>query len=343
MSNILMARRRRTLLILASIAGALTLLAGLNSILQGGRAQLDERMGQPVIEGFAEMRADASEISVQLADDSYTLVRTRNGWAMKEAGGYPVRADRLASLATGLETLSWGEGRTSDPDKFDRIGLSDPREGGSGALLTITDSEGSIAAQIITGRKGDYLYARKPDDVRSYRVIGDLPPLYSRDAWLDLNIIDINSDAVRAIRLTDETGKSLYLKRSVGGSSRSFRPGPPYHEYRLVSRIAASTPALALTRLAPIDVKPASELTTKPVARHITETYDGLEVDLKAYREPDGLFITLRAIEAGEGARRGSTINEKASDWAFQLSEYDWAEFTPRISSIVRKPTNAGN
>ncbi len=343
MSNILMARRRRTLIMLAGIAGVMILLAGLNSLMKRDSARLDERMGQPVIEGFAAMRADASEIGVQLADDSYTLMRTRNGWAMKEAGGYPVRADRLASLATGLETLSWGEGRTSDPDKFGRIGLSDPREGGSGALLTIIDSEGQMAAQIITGRKGDYLYARQPDDTRAYRVIGDLPPLYSRDAWLDLDIIDINSDAVRAVRLTDETGKSLYLKRSVGGSSRSFRPGPPYHDYRLVSRIAASTPALALTRFAPIDVKPAAKLTTRPVARHITETYDGLEVDLKAYREPDGLYVTLRAIEAGEGARRGSTINEKASDWAFQLSEYDWAEFTPHISSIVRKPVDAGN
>lgn len=343
MSNILLARRQRTLIMLAGTAAILVLLAALNSLTHGATAKQDERMGQPVIKDFATMRADASAIGVQLADDSYTLVRTRAGWVMKESGGYPVRADRLASLATGLETLSWGEGRTSDPDKFGRIGLSDPRQGGSGALLTIIDSEGQTAAKIITGRKGDYLYARRPDDVRAYRVTGELPPLYSRDAWLDLNIIDINTDAVRAVRLTDETGKSIYLKRSVGGSSRSFRPGPPYHDYRLVSRIAASTPALALTRFAPIDVKPAAELTTKPVARHITETYDGLEVDLKAYREPDGLFVTLRAIEAGEGARRGSTINEKASDWAFQLSEYDWAEFTPLISSIVRKPANAGN
>ena len=85
-------------------------------------------------------------------------------------------------------------------------------------------------------------------------------------------------------------------------------------------------------------MKPASELTTKPVARHITQTHDGLEVDLSAFREPDGFFVTLHAIEAGQSAQRGSTINEKADGWAFQLSEYDWNDFTPAISSIVRPP-----
>ena len=109
----------------------------------------------------------------------------------------------------------------------------------------------------------------------------------------------------------------------------------------MVSRLAASTPALALTRFAPIGVKPASKLQTRTVARHITETHDGLEVELRAFREPDGYFVTLRAIEAGEGAHRGSTINDKAEGWAYQLAEYDWNEFTPRVSSIVRAPVMA--
>ena len=167
---------------------------------------------------------------------------------------------------------------------------------------------------------------------------GTLPPLYNHDAWLDFDILEINPDAISAVRLYDSAGESLYLQRSVGSSDRSFVPGPPYQNFRLVNRLAASTPALALTRFSPIGVKPASQLETRPVARHITETHDGLEVNLTAYREPDGYFVTLRAIEAGEGAHRGSTINEKAEGWAFQLSEYDWNDFTPRVSSIIRPP-----
>ena len=106
----------------------------------------------------------------------------------------------------------------------------------------------------------------------------------------------------------------------------------------LYSRIAVTGPALALTRFLPIGVKPAAALRTPAVARHITQTHDGLEVDVRAYRERDGFFITIRAVEAGEGAQRAAAINERTKGWAFQLTETDWADYTPLVSSIVRAP-----
>ncbi|MEZ5953727.1 MAG: DUF4340 domain-containing protein [Hyphomonas sp.] len=331
-------QRKRRIQLLGATAALLTVLAIIVHLDLGHDARDMGRNGQAVLPDFAAIRADAAEIRVTLADESYRLVNSANGWTMDGTHGYPIRADRLAALASGLADLTWGEGRTRDADKLNRIGLGDPRTGGTGALIEIADEDGDVTAAIITGRKGDHLYARRPDETQAFQVEGDLPPFYNQDAWLDLDIIDINPDAISAVRLYDRAGESLYLQRTVGSSERSFRPGPPYQDFRLVSRIAASTPALALTRLQPIGVKPASELTTKPVGRHITQTHDGLEVDLDAYREPDGFFVTLHAIEAGEGAQRGSTINEKSDGWAFQLSEYDWNDFTPAISSIVRPP-----
>jgi hypothetical protein len=331
-------QRIRRLQILGALAAALSLLAIVTHLDFGSGPVRSGRMGQPVLPDFAGIRADAAEIRVTLADETYRLINTADGWTLDGTEGYPVRADRLADLATGLGGLTWGEPRTRDPDKLNRVGLGDPRKGGTGALVEITNEAGEVTAAIITGRKGEHLYARRPDETQAFQVEGDLPPLYNRDAWLDLDIIDISPDAVSAVRIFDRTGESLYLQRAVGTSERNFRPGPPYQDFRLISRIAASTPALALTRFQPIGVKPAASLSTQPVARHITETHDGLEVEVQAYREPDGFFVTLRAIEAGEGAQRGSTINEKASGWAFELSEYDWNDFTPTVSSIVRPP-----
>ncbi|KCZ91860.1 DUF4340 domain-containing protein [Hyphomonas johnsonii] len=331
-------QRNSRLQILGAVAALLTVLAVFAHLGAPEAPQSNERTGQPVIPNFAMIRAEAAQIRVTLADESYQLVNGPDGWKLGSQAGYPVRPDRLAALASGLEELKWGESRTRDPDKMNRIGLGDPRDGGTGALVEIVNEAGAVTASLITGRKGEHVYARRPDEQRAFRVSGDLPPLYNHDAWLDLDIIDIHSDAVSAVRLTDSRGASLYLQRTVGSSDRSFRPAPPYQDYRLVSRIAASTPALALARFKPIGVKPASELATRPAARHITETHDGLEVDLKAYRERDGFFVTLRAIEAGEGANRGSTINDKAKGWAFELTEFDWNEFTPNISSIVRPP-----
>lgn len=329
--------RRQNVLVLLGLAVGLWLLFGLTSLTQGPTSNTHSRMGAAVLDGFSQTRADAQRMKFTLADESYTLARTASGWTLEETGGYPVRPDRLAELAGGLETLSFDEKRTDDPYKHDRIGLGNPAQGGNGALIEVFGEESELMHSLIIGRKNDTIYVRDPEQAQTYRAEGNLPPFYNRRAWLDLDIIQIDPSAIRSVRITDAANRSLYMRRDEGNGARSFRPAPPNQNDRLISRLAASSTALAVTRLTPVDVKPASDLTTEPIARHISETFDGLEIDLRAYREPYGLWVTLRAIEAGEGARRAAAINQKAEGWAFRLSDYDFQDFTPAVTSIVER------
>lgn len=328
--------------IMAALAGSLVLMALASQFLGSAPAPRSDLQGEPVLPGFAEVRAGAKEIRVTLADESYTLFATPGGWRLSGTDGYPIRADRLSELAGGLETLVWDAPRTRDPGKMNAIGLGDPREGGNGALVEVIGPQGEVAAALLTGRKDEHIYVRRPGEMQAYRVTGTLPPLYSAQAWLDLDIIDLNADAVSAVRLTDATGASLYLQRTIGSSDRAFTPAPPYQEYQLVNRLVTTGPALALTRLQPVGVRPANALRTRPVGTHITQTHDGLEVEVRPYREADGFFVTLRAIEAGEGAHRAAAINERANGWAFQISQVDWMDFAPAVASIARPPGGAG-
>ena len=338
MSTVRDKQRTRRALIMAAIAGVLTLTAILSHLGGGAAMPASDRTGKPVFPDFETLRAEASEIRITLADERYSLIATGEGWRFGTRDGYPVRQDRLAELADGLAGLIWDTPRTDDAEKLNRIGLGDPRESGTGALLEVIGPDGMATAALITGRKGETIYARRPDETKGFRVTGELPPLYSSEAWLDLGFLDITEDAISAVRLTDADGQSLFLQREIGSSDRAFRPAPPYQNYRLTSRVAVTGPALALTRFMPLGVKPASTLRTEPVARHITQTHDGLEVDVRAYREPAGYFITMRAVEAGEGAQRAAAINERTAGWAFELSAVDWADYTPRVSDIVRPP-----
>ncbi|MBA4225528.1 MAG: hypothetical protein C0456_02765 [Hyphomonas sp.] len=327
--------------IMAAVAGGLVLIALASQLLGSAPAPRSDLQGEPVLPGFAAVRAEAAEIRVTLADESYTLFATPGGWRLSGTDGYPIRADRLSELAGGLETLVWDAPRTRDPGKMNAIGLGDPREGGNGALVEVIGPDGEVAAALLTGRKDEHIYVRRPGEMQAYRVTGSLPPLYSAQAWLDLDIIDLNADAVSAVRLTDATGAALYLQRTIGSSDRAFTPAPPYQDYQLVNRLVTTGPALALTRLQPVGVRPANALRTRPVGTHITQTHDGLEVEVRPYREADGFFVTLRAIEAGEGAHRGAAINERARGWAFQISQVDWMDFAPAVASIARAPDGA--
>ncbi|MEL6323780.1 MAG: DUF4340 domain-containing protein [Pseudomonadota bacterium] len=333
-------RRRRIVWTLATLAAILLSIV----LLQRPRDpdyRLTERAGQSVFPRLARQIDAVQIIRVTASDLSYTMKRSPadpQQWTMIESGSFPIRADRLGELAQGVLSLAWGETRTEDPAKLDRIGLGSPENGGNGARIDMMDTDGDVLASLVTGRKGDRLYGRFPDESRAFLLSGDLPPLYTRQSWLDLNVLEMQEDAIGAIRITDRAGRGVYLARPPGSGARAFRPAPPYEDWRMVSAIAARGPALALSRFDPIDVKPATAIETRRIGRHITTTHDGLEIDVSAYEEPDGLYVTVRAVEAGEGAARASTINKRAEGWAFRLAKIDWDEFTPSVRSIVRPP-----
>lgn len=336
MSAAIRRRRARALFALGATAGLLALLVVADRTLGADPGTRHARYASPVIEDAMARLQETASIEVVVADAEYKIVRTRGGWRMDTADGYPVRLDRLAGLLEGLTTLNWGEARTRDPRKFDRLALGDPREGGTGALVTLRGENGQAISQFIAGRRDSGLYARRVEDEVAFRVSGDLPPLYARDAWMDFAVIQLQSETIGTVELTDGTGRQLRLSRPVGAGPRDFALAAGMDGFRLSSRLAASAPALALARFSPLDVKPASALSTQPLARHVTITHDGLEVVASAYREADGLFVTLRAVEAGEGAARAAAINDRADGWAFELSDYDWADFAPPLASIAQ-------
>ena len=333
--------RKRSVLVqrLSITAASLWIILILFAVFNAGGRSTSPRTGNPVLSNFSAIKGDVARITITDQDVTYNLIKRGDAWLMEESGAYPVREDRLNTLLEGLETLSWGERRTSNPERLSLLALGDPREEGNGTLIELFSGDGARVAEVITGRRNEYTYARKPDETIAFRVRGDLPPLRTREAWLDLDIMSIEPSAVSAVRITGRGGNSVYLSRPAGSDARSFRPAPPYQDFEVTNPLAVSATALAITRLAPIDVKSAEALSGRAVSRHISETFDGLEIDLRAWRETDGYWVTLRAIEAGEGARRARTINERAEPYAFKLTEYDWLEFTPSVSELVARPT----
>ncbi|MEO0466784.1 MAG: DUF4340 domain-containing protein [Pseudomonadota bacterium] len=329
-------RRRRRLLGIGAAGVVLLGLMGLSALTDGPQSLSHPKSGTPVV--ATNVSTSATRIAVRLADGGYELVNSGAGWRMDHVRGYPVRTDRIGALLVSLSELSWAEPRTSDPRKHDRLGLGDPDAGGTGAEVRIYDEAGETLAGFILGRRNETLYLREPGDALAFRVEGDLPPLQNPQSWMDFQVIAIVPDAIAGVILTDGSGERLHLTRPDGGGPRDFVPAPGFDDNRLVNRLAAATPSLALSRFAPLSVKPITDLTTEPVARHITLTKDGLEVIADAFEEADGPYLTIRAVEAAEGAHRAEDVNSRADGWAFKLSRYDWTDFTVPVSDIVERP-----
>ena len=335
--NFVRRARARRLIGLGAASLVLLGLIGLQSLTSGAPTDAHPRTGSPVL-SEEDLTSEVARIEVRLADDRYSLVRSGESWHMDSALGYPVRLEQVGALLTGLSELSWGEAKTADPRKFDRIGLADPDEGGNGAELRLFDENGNRIAGLILGRRDGRLYLRNTTESLAFQAEGDLPQLQTRHGWMDFEVIAILPSAIEGAVLEPGNGERLHLVRKANGGPRDFIPGPAHQGERLVSGLAAATPSLALSRFSPLDVKPAAELETSRVARHVTLTKDGLEVVTDAFEEADGYYLTIHAVEADEGARRAADINARAEGWAFRVSRFDWADFVVPISDIIERP-----
>lgn len=303
----------------------------------GGPAMAKE-VESPLLTDFERQRGNISSIRFTLVDDSFTLTRRRNGWVIPEAGDFPVSPDRLGALMIGLASLKRGDPRTSDPEKLALLGLGDPNLGGNGVRLDLIGADDGTTTSFILGRRPTGLYARSPDRSQAFRLKGDLPSFYTRRSWLDVDFLTIAPDALEAVRLYDGDGRTAYFRREAGDPPDAYRPAPPHMSDQVRNRFALSETALAISGVSFLDARPAGDLVTEPVARHISETFDDLEIELQAHREPDGLWVTLHAREAGDGARRAAFLNARATGWAFRVSSLDFNALTPTVSDLVNRP-----
>lgn len=330
----LVERRALQMQVMSAFALIMTGLAVSVETMRPGSEDTQRRTERPALPGFSDIRARTDQIRVTLADQTYTLNRAGETWHLDGPDGFPVRPELLAQLGEGIESLIIEEARTRDAAKMSALGLSDPREGGNGALIEFLDSNAESMAGLITGYKAGRVYVRRPGEMTAFRAKGTLPPLHGAQAWLDLDVLSIRPETIAAARLTDADGRSVYLRREPGDAATAFRPAPPSDRLTTGGMAILAGPALALSRLRPVAVRPARTLGTPAFYTHVTETFDGLEVWTRVFEAEDGTYLSFRAVEAGLAAGQASAINARAGGWAFRISSVDRADFAPDLGTF---------
>lgn len=335
MSTELAERRKKSTLTLYLIAAALVAVAAITLAIESRSLSGDSASG-PVTPGLADTIGRAQRIIVTSADASYRIERTQQGWAMRDRGDYPVVASRLAQLTSGLESLRYTRRMTSDPSKHERLGVTDPRQGGVGMLVQIEDSRGALLVNLILGVQPNAIYVRRPDDDQTYAAEGDLPPLGDVSGWLDLRPIELSADAIARVEIVPATGRAYILARD--SAEMPWRIASP-----ALASLAQSTVADAaekITALAPVDVQPAPAVQGAPSARVRATTFDGLLLDAELIPSDNRTWLKLvaRPVAAEptpEQEQAALAVNNRVAAWAYALSDLEAQAFAPPLSALV--------
>lgn len=336
------ASRNRTLMMLAFVALAAIVLAVL-SMLDFSRHEEADEIGQIVLPRFEADVSRADRISVQTSDESYSLLRDGEDWFMAEKGRYPVKLSMLADLSEALAAMIYAREMTSDPRKFDQLGLGHPDDEGSGALLNVTDIDGEQIVDLIVGFKNGDVFVRRPEEDTAWAVdTTSFPPLQRAARWLDLDIIQLDPSNIAKveIRTGDDPPFALVAMPDAPGE---FTLDAPYNEFELIADYAPNAPATALSGFAPIDVVPMDDLLASHAGEHRVYTYDGLVVHAELLIDDDGRFWIAfsEGIEAEtpEAQEKLDAIEARVAGWAFEISRLDYSILQTRISELVADPS----
>ncbi len=336
MSSTLRERRRRRAFAFVVGAAALAAVAFVTVSIDIRSAQPEAAQG-PVAPGLAQNLARAQRIIVTTAESAYRIERTDEGWAMRDRGDYPVNAGKLAQFTEGLANLALVRRMTSDPDRHGRLGVTDPRQGGSGVLLQIEDGQGALLANLVLGVEIGGLYVRKPDEDQVWSAAGELPPLRDAAAWLDLKPLAIAAETLSRVEIVPAEGRPYILQREAGATDDFAIVAP--------ARLAPLTPSAVtaaaerLLRLTPIDVQPAPAIQGAPRARVRLRTFDGALIDAEFIPSGERIWLKLIAqAERPEAEAAVQAINAASAGWAYALSEADASAAAPPLAALLPPP-----
>jgi hypothetical protein len=324
-------RRRAQSLTLFLIAGALVATAAVTLAIESRGLTSGSSASGPVVPGLEETIGGAQRITVTSADATYRIERTQQGWAMRDRDDYPVLSSRLAQLTEGLENLRYERRMTSDASKHERLGVTDPRQGGRGILVQVEDGRGALLVNLILGVETSGTYVRRPDDEQTWAVEGELPPLRDAAAWMDLQPLSIPPERLARVEMMPAEGRAYILARD--SAEQPWRIAAPALASLAQSTVTAT--AERLTQLAPVDVRTAPAIQGAPRARVRATTFDGVMIDAELIPSDNRLWVKLVARAAPEQEAAALEINNRSAAWAYALSEMEAEALAPPLNRLI--------
>ena len=192
--------------------------------------------GQPLMPSLAQTGGDVASIEIRQGEKTLTLqkqdargvggaaTRSENdaGWAIKERGGFPAKADKVRALMVQLAQAEMIERKTLNPARYGVIELEDPagKDAKSRGLRLLAKSDKPIA-EIVLGKKKyeafgagkSGVYVRKPGDPQTWLASGDIETSLDVKEWVERGVLDLDAAKISKVSVVNAAGETLTFAR----------------------------------------------------------------------------------------------------------------------------------
>ncbi len=221
---------------------------------------------------------DVTSVTIASGDESATLERRGERWAVADREGYPADTGKLRAGLLALADAARLEAKTANPERHAELGLA-----GDDSTRVVLSGDGGVDTAVILGNvaQRSYRYARLDGAEQTWLIDGN-PELPAAAAdWLVKDLLDVDADDVVSVTITHADGEKIVISASDDVDAQ-YRVAdiPDGRELRYASIVNAV--AGVLNGLSLEDVRAAGE------GEHDVET---------VFRSADGLVVTARRHE----------------------------------------------
>jgi hypothetical protein len=298
--------------------------------------------GGLLLPGFAEQANKVRRVSIIQADtDTLTMHNDSGQWVLAARDNYAVDVSKLRALIIALADANIVEEKTSNPELYEKLGVDDPEDGGSGTKVAVEGEEFSYSVILGESAQGDYRYARLADEQTSQLIDKNPSIADSAGDWLLPDLVDLESNRIRKVVITHEDGDTIVVEKSSEDLTDFTVLDIPQGRELSYSTVGNGI-AGALRDLKFDDVRKATE--SAPGTSVVFETWDGQQVTAVVSTEGDESWVAFSAVDEAEtssdSADTAAEINDRLSGWQYRLPEHKKNLLTRRWEDILKSANN---
>jgi len=333
---------------------------------RGGNTGSGSKLFAPQLEAALN---DIDRVTITKANNEtvVALERKAEGWVATNKSGYPANVDKLRQGLRALAEAKILEQKTANPELYSHLGVEDVGgDKAAGLAITLAASGKELPALILGNAEGSkHRYVRRAAETQSYLI--DRNPEFARGVgqWLDAQIIDVRSDRIAQVTITQPTGQVVRLSKPNKDAANYDVADVPKGRELLYPGVA-NVIGNSLRELNLEDVEPAAaSAPAKPTVVEV-RTFDGLVVRVDGEKRNDASWVSLTAsVDSAQAARAATAtiptppaegagadtpkspaasdpvaeaarINAKVGPWRYKIATFQYDQMTRGIADLLK-------
>ncbi len=312
---------------------------------------------------------DVTAIVVKSGDKTFTVTKNGKLWTIPDKSGYPALEDKVRKAIIDLARLRVVSEKTRMEDRYPRLQVEDPgKKDAKSTLVTLKAGESTVASAILgkrkfsaTGRGGDGIYVRLPDQPQAWLAGSDLAINPDPLEWVDKTLFNVAESRAAEVRVVPKEGEQVIVVREEGKDKGFKLANPPAG--KAPAKDAADKMRDLVTSFENVDledVRKASEVATGAPELTVTMvTQDGLIVEMNGYRVDKEMWFTVDASAddatapapapdkapgaQGEAAAptsgvpaEAAAIDKKTDGWAYKFLDWRSGRLDLKMAALVQ-------